>query len=98
MTAYFVDNKLSKIFVTGNGQTIYYAEDEEVIIGVNKTECSDLIIYLKDNQISKVNYMTKPDGTFYPLALFPEEEGRLSDFKWLDHWRPLTWQDVFIWK
>ena len=98
MTAYFVENKLSRILVTGNGQTIYYATEEDVVVGANKTACSDLIIYLKDNQISKVNYMTKPDGTYYPLSLFPAEEARLADFKWVEQWRPMKWQDVFIWK
>jgi len=98
MTAYFVDSKLSKILVTGNGQTIYYATDEDVVVGANKTACSDLIIYLKDSKISKVNYMTQPDGTYYPLSMFPTEESRLSDFKWVAQWRPLKWQDVYIWK
>jgi len=98
MTAYFVENKLARILVTGNGQTIYYATEEEKVIGANKTACSDLIIYLKDNKISKVNYMTQPDGTYYPLSMFPAEEARLSDFKWVAQWRPLKWQDVFIWK
>lgn len=98
MTGYFVENKLSKIMVTGNGQTIYYATDQDVIIGANKTLCSDLIIYLKDNKISRVNYMTQPDGTYYPLKLFPAEEARLADFKWLAQWRPLRWQDIYFWK
>jgi lipopolysaccharide export system protein LptA len=98
MTGFFTDNQLSKIMVSGNGQTIYYAVEEEIIIGANKTECSDLIIYLKDNRIIKVNYMSKPDGTYYPLNLFPSTESRLSDFKWVEEWRPLTWQDVFKWK
>jgi len=98
MTGYFVDNKLSKIIVTGNGQTIYYAIDQDIIVGANKTVCSDLIIYLKDNKISRVSYMTKPDGTYYPLTLFPAEEARLADFKWLEQWRPLKWQDVYFWK
>ena len=98
MTGYFQDNKLVKIFVTGNGQTIYYAVDQEVIIGANKTACSDLTIYLTDNKISRVNYMTKPDGTYYPLEMFPSEEAQLSDFKWVEQWRPLSWQDVYKWK
>jgi len=98
MTGFFNDNKLTRINVSGNGQTIYYAEDEEIIIGANKTECSDLIIYLKDNQISRVNYMTKPQGTYYPLHMFPSEEAQLSDFKWVEQWRPLTWKDVYQWK
>lgn len=98
MTGYFTDNKLTKILVTGNGQTIYYALDQDQIIGANKTACTDLTIYLKDNQISKVSYLTQPDGTYYPLELFPAEESRLSDFKWVAQWRPRTWKDVFIWK
>lgn len=98
MIGYFRDNQLVKIDVTGNGQTIYYAEDQGVIVGANKTECSNLIIYLKDNKISRVNYTTQPDGTYYPLDLFPPGESKLADFKWVSQWRPLTWQDVFIWK
>ncbi len=98
MTGYFRDNQLAKIRVSGNGQTIYYAEDQGSIVGANKTECSDLIIYLKDNKISRVNYMTQPDGTYYPLDLFPASEKTLADFKWVPQWRPLEWRDVFVWK
>jgi hypothetical protein len=98
MTGHFKDNKLTRIDVSGNGQTIYYAVDQDIIIGANKTECTDLIIYLKDNQIRRVNYMTKPQGTYYPLHLFPSSETELSDFKWVEKWRPLSWQDVFKWK
>ncbi len=67
-------------------------------MGANKTVCSDLTIYLKDNQISRVVYTTQPDGTYYPLEMFPPMEELLSDFKWLDQWRPLRWEDVFVWK
>jgi len=98
MTGYFRDNKLTRIVVSGNGQTIYYAEDQGTIMGANKTECSDLIIYLKDNKISRVNYTTQPDGTYFPLDQFPASESRLADFKWVGQWRPMTWRDVFIWK
>ncbi len=98
MTGYFRDNQLSRINVTGNGQTIYYAVDQDVIIGANKTECTNLVIYLEDNQISKVSYMTKPDGIYYPLELLPEEEKLLSDFKWVEEWRPMNYLDVFRWK
>lgn len=98
MTGFFADNKLTKINVAGNGQTIYYAEDRGIIVGANKTFCSDLIIYLRDNKIVRVNYMKKPDGTYYPLELFPAEEATLADFKWVEQWRPLTYLDVFKWK
>lgn len=98
MTGFFRDNQLARIEVKGNGQTIYYAEDQDVIIGANKTECSDLIIYLRDNKISKVTYLTKPDGTYFPLDQFPSGEALLSDFSWSEQWRPRSWREVFIWK
>jgi lipopolysaccharide assembly outer membrane protein LptD (OstA) len=98
MTGYFIDNKLDRILVSGNGQTIYYATDQELVVGANKTVCSDLTIYLKDNKISRVVYLSQPEGTYYPLDMFPAGEALLSDFKWLERWRPLKWEDVFIWK
>jgi lipopolysaccharide export system protein LptA len=98
MTGTFRDNKLTKIVVSGNGQTIYYAEDQGMIVGANKTECSNLIIYLKDNRINRVNYTTKPEGTYYPLDLFPGSESKLADFRWVEQWRPRSWRDVFVWK
>jgi len=98
MTGYFKENQLERILVSGNGQTIYYAIDQELVIGANKTVCSDLTIYLNENRISRVVYTSQPDGSYYPLSMFPEEESRLSDFKWLEQWRPMRWEDIFIWK
>lgn len=98
MTGYFTDNRLSRLEVKGNGQTIYYATEEDIVVGANKTECTDLVIYLKDNKISKVTYLTQPEGTYYPLDLFPSGEALLSDFKWVEEWRPRDYLDVFRWK
>jgi len=98
MTGFFTDNKLTRIHVEGNGQTVYYAVDQDVIVGANLTKCSDMMIYLKDNKVQKVNYMTQPDGTYYPLKLLPPEEAKLQDFRWVEQWRPMDYMDVFRWK
>lgn len=98
MKGYFQNNDLVRLDVTGNGQTIYYAEDNGEIIGVNRAECSDLIIYLVDNKVSKVNYQVQPTGKYYPLNLFPENERYLDGFSWNEEWRPENYTDVFIWK
>ncbi len=60
MTGYFKENKLDRILVSGNGQTIYYATDQEIIVGANKTVSSDLTIYLSENKISRVTYTSQP--------------------------------------
>lgn len=98
MVGYFVDNDLVKLDVTGNGQTIYYVEDNDVIIGVNRAECSNLVIELVDNQVSRVNYLVKPSGKYYPLDMLPENMRYLDGFSWNDEWRPRTHLDVYRWK
>jgi lipopolysaccharide export system protein LptA len=98
MVGYFSNNDLVRLDVTGNGQTIYYAEDQGEIIGVNRAECSDLIIYLENNKVKKVNYLVQPSGKYYPLELFPENQRRLDGFSWNAQWRPLKFSDIFTWK
>jgi len=98
MLGYFRNNKLVRLDVTGNGQTIYYAEDQGSIIGVNRAECSDLIIYLVDNKVSRVNYLVKPSGKYYPLDLLPANQRFLDGFTWNEAWRPTSSKDVFFWK
>jgi hypothetical protein len=60
MTGYFSDNKLHKILVEGNGQTIYYGKNKtDQTVGVNRAECSDMLIYVIENKVQKVNTVEK---------------------------------------
>jgi lipopolysaccharide export system protein LptA len=97
MTGYFEDNQLSVIDVDGNGQTLYFAKEKNEIIAANKTLSSSLRIYLKDKKISRINFINKPEATYYPLSKLPEDEARLEDFKWFDSYRPRSRHDVFVW-
>lgn len=98
MVGHFRNNDLVKLDVTGNGQTVYYAEDQGQIIGVNRAECSDLTIFLVDNKVKRVNYLVKPSGKYYPLEVFPENQRYLDGFSWNEEWRPLKRNDVYKWK
>lgn len=98
MTGYIIENQLDRIDVDGNSQTIYYAKDDEEIIGANKAESSNLQIYFRDNNIRKIVFQPNTDGTFYPLEKFNQAETKLSDFKWLGSYRPISKEDVFRWK
>jgi lipopolysaccharide export system protein LptA len=95
---YFAENKLRKIYVEGNGQTIYYAKDKNKLTGVNKADCSDLLIYLKDNKVESITLLNKPDGTMYPPHEIEPRELRLKDFKDQREKRPKGRNDLFVWK
>lgn len=95
MYGYIRNNQLHKVDVFGNGQTIYYTKDKEDVVGVNFAESSDLVIYMKDNNPSRIVFLKKPSGTMYP----PEdlEETKLKDFQWLEELRPKSKNDIFFW-
>lgn len=98
MIGFFRDGELFKIDVIGNGQTIYYAIEDNKIVGVNQAESSDLTIYIRDKKIYKITMITKPDGIFNPLEEVKDDPLVLKGFSWHDDVRPKTKWDIFRWK
>ncbi|MCW3786033.1 OstA-like protein [Plebeiibacterium sediminum] len=98
MTGFIKNNEIYKIDVNGNAQSIYYPMDKKDAIGVNKAECSNMIIYLKQRMVSKINMQVSPTGKMSPILLVPDEELRLAGFYWLDMFRPKQKEDIFNWK
>ncbi len=95
MTAYFSNDKLSRVNVSGNGQSIYYAMEEgkTKLIGLNKADCSNIVIKFSDGDVKNITYITKPDAKFIPPNQILEPETRLSGFKWRIEEKPLR-EDV----
>lgn len=95
MTGYIVNQKLDRIFVDGNGQTIYYAEDKGDILGLNRAESSKIRIQMKDGKIYRISFLTQPEGSLTPLHLVTDEQRRLSGFDWKESIRPVSKEDIF---
>jgi len=107
LTGYFEENDLRRILIRGNGQSMYYAAEEQqmdstgnpigdvVYIGVNKAICSNIEIHMFNRQIDRILFLTKPDGTFFPLEQLPEEERFYDGFKWDEYRRPYSREDIF---
>ena len=96
MTGHITNRNLYRIDVDGNGQSIYYMEDETGIIGVNEIECSKIIIYLKNNKIFRTNFAELPDGQITPMfQVLSDMEFRLPDFVWHADIKPLSQYDIF---
>jgi lipopolysaccharide export system protein LptA len=96
MTGYFEDNKLYKLDVNGNGQTIYYTKNNKNrVTGANRADCSDLVIGVKENKVQRIKMLNDPSGTLYPLKETSPREMRLKGFTWQDAKRPKTKEDIF---
>lgn len=95
MKGIFGENQLRRINVLGNGQTIYYAKDKEAMIGVNKTDCSSMIILIKENKVDRITFITKPDATMYPIQELSPKDLLLRDFHWWGAMRPINRYAIF---
>ncbi len=97
MHGYFQKNKLYLINVEGNGQTLYFIKEKEELKAVNRADCSDLKVYLKNSKVDKITFITKPDATLFPLDQVDVKELKLKDFNWRKKDRPNTPKEIFIW-
>ena len=99
MTGYFQNNKLYKIHVVGNGQSIYYLRNKYgQLSGVNQADCSEMMIYIDENKINQISLLNKPDATLFPVKEANPLEMRLKGWYWLYDKRPLSSEDIFVWK
>ncbi len=100
MTGYFRKNEIYKMVVKGNGQSLYFAKEDntEEITGIMKTESSEITIFMKDKKLDKINYTQTISGTFHPPFELSGSDLLLKDFSWLEKIRPKSWQDIFVWQ
>lgn len=88
-------NKLETVFVKGNGEVIYFmGEDKKPITDMNHTQCSEMTIKLKENQIDRVKFYTKPKASLKPIININKDDKKLSQFNWNTDKRPKSYKDL----
>ena len=82
MLANFKENDLHSINVMGNGESIYYIQDDvtDEILGLNKIICSNMNIRIDDRALKNIKFLQKPDATLFPIAEIKET------LRWLKHY------------
>lgn len=95
LTGYFMDNELYKIDIKGNGESIYYLGEDDEIMAINKATSSDIEIYIEDGKIAVITENQSPEGVIDPPSPLPSANPRLEGFKWFDHYRPRSKEDIF---
>ncbi len=93
--AHIKGNKLYRIDMIGNSESIYFTKDEGgAYIGVNKAKGEEMTIYTDNNKLEKIIMTPESEGVMYPPNKFPEEERYLSNFSWKQNLRPKSKMDV----
>jgi lipopolysaccharide export system protein LptA len=91
---YFKDNRLYKINIDGNGETIYFLVDKLGQIGWNIAKCSKIEIYVDNGKIMEINEYSNPEGVLNP-PLKDIGKQKLPGFIWLENQRPKSKADIF---
>ena len=90
MLVNFTDSsRIEKVTVEGNGESIYYAIDEKnTVTGMNRVQCGKMNINFKKNKVSKIAFLSKPDGKFIPPKEIKADDKELDGFRWRVAERP----------
>ncbi len=90
MTAELARGKIDRVYVNGNGESLYFALDEEdqSFMGMNHILCGDITIRFRDGRVNNMSFYTQPDAQFIPPHELEEESTRLKDFNWREFEKP----------
>lgn len=88
MVAFFSANKIDRVNVYGNGESIYYVLEDTLTVGLNKAICSNMLIKFRDSQAHKITFYANPDASFIPPHEIKEPDKKLKGFTWHGEKRP----------
>lgn len=90
MTAEFANQKINRVVVQGNGESIYYALDDKnnTFLGMNKIICSNITIRFKEGKVKNLSFYVKPEASFIPPHELKTEDKTLNGFNWKEKERP----------
>ena len=92
----FKDKNLDNVDIVKNTEVIYYMRnDDQELIGINKSVCSKINLTLDKNRIDTLTLFDKPDSDIYPEKDLPENARKLRGFIWRGEERIKTKEDLF---
>ncbi len=92
----FIENELKIIDLISNTEVVYYMyNDEQELIGIDKTICSKIRLLMENNDIEEITFYINPDGNIFPEKDLPEESRILKGFVWRGDERIRSKDDIF---
>ena len=97
ITGFIRDKELYRVEVVNNAECVYYVQEEDSsLIGINTSITNAMRVLLEDQRIKQIRYYENPDGQLHPDKQFSEKDRKLTDFRWLDAYRPKGALDVYV--
>lgn len=96
MHGYFRDDKLRRMDIDGNAESIYFSRDstKQTVDGMGRSISSRIRIDFKDNKAERLAFYVKPEVRYGPLDKFKEDDKILKGFIWKPKDRPVSKESV----
>jgi hypothetical protein len=94
MFAYFRNNEIYLMDIIANVQTIFFMDEDSVLVNINFAESTSMKIFIKGRKISRVRYYSELKNDIHPIDDMPREKQRLKGFAWHSALRPKTRYEV----
>lgn len=90
MRGFFKNDKLERLFVDGNSETIYFSRDSGKISGMQRSLSSRIRMNFKASKVTNLVFLSKPEHRYGPLDKFTDDEKILKGFIWKPKERPVS--------
>lgn len=92
----FKNNKLKKVNVISNCQTVYFTRDEnEELVGINNSKSNHILVTLDSNKVKEIKLIEDPDAILFPIEQATEKNKVLPGFNNQEAIRPKDKLDIF---
>ena len=98
MRGFFNNDKLERLFIDGNAETIYFSRDSGKVSGMQRSLSSRIRINFKDSKLTAITFLAKPEHRYGPLEKFTEDEKILKGFIWKPKERPVSKESILAFK
>ncbi len=96
LTGQFIEGSIDFLRVKGNGENLYYLQDEDsAYVGVNYTMADAIVMRFANKELKRVTWFNSVTGTTYPISQLPDDKKELRNFKWLESIRPKSVIDIW---
>ena len=89
INAYFQEGKIASVDVWGNGQTLYYVQnDDSLYLEGNQAKCATIKIRFADEEIETIKFIDSPNANYKSISSLTETEKYFEGFSWKIGLRP----------
>ncbi|MDX2173785.1 MAG: OstA-like protein [Bacteroidota bacterium] len=94
--AFITQDTIRKAIVSGNADAFYFPTNKDKAVGLNKTNCTEILLWFKKQDIDRVTFKPKTEGVVTPIKDVDSEASKLKGFNWMYNKRPKSRKELHV--